>query len=460
MRLTALPTAALALLSTIASPAATSLVDSIPALQAALDAAVPGDTITVKDGVYTTTQAITVRCPGTAEMPVTIAAQTVGGVEIAGTNGFDLVEPAAYTVVSGFKLTHASGHNSIGADTSHVRFTRNTFLCAGDLPYLTVTGDDAQVDHNDFGEKKTGNMISVTGSGSQIARRLWIHHNYFHDFADASANGNEMIRYGLLSAHGLSTGAGLVEYNLFARCHGVTESISNRSSGNTYRFNTFVDGANSRLELRAGNECQVYGNYFRDTEGMRIFGDRHLIFSNYFEGNYVAISLGNGDGELADGGPTSVHDRPDGCVIVFNTFVDNRTHYKMNKRSSKALGATNTTFSNNVLQGGEIAAKIDGPYPGAIWSNNLLWNVPDTANMPDSAFIKADPLLVADAAGTRRPQAGSPALGAALGSFPAVSVDLDGQPRPEKKSIGADEPDSAPATAKFLTPDDVGPAAK
>ncbi len=344
-------------------------------------------------------------------MPVTIAAQTVGGVEIAGTHGFEVVEPAAYTVISGFKFTHASGHNTIAADTSHVRFTRNTFLCTGEGPYLIVTGDDAQIDYNEFADKKTaGNLISVTGPGSQIARRLWIHHNYFHDFGDASTNGAEMIRFGLLSAHGLSVGAGLVEHNLFSHCNGVTETISNRSSGNTFRYNTFVDGPNCHLELRQGNECLVYGNYFKNTEGMRIYGDRHQIFSNYFEGNYVAVSLGNGDGELADGAPTSVHDRPDKCVIAFNTFVDNRTHYKMNRRSKTALGAADTTFANNLLQGGEMAARIDGPYTGAVWSNNVLWNVPDTAGMPDAAFTKVDPLLAADAAGIRRPQAGSPVL--------------------------------------------------
>lgn len=461
MRLPRLLSLTLSLIVVGSAFAATTVVDSVAALQAALDAAVPGDTVTVKNGTYTTSQAITVRCPGTAEMPVTIAAETVGGVEITGTHGFAVSEPAAYTTISGFKFTHVSGRNTVAADTSHVRFSRNTFACTGEGPYLIVTGDDVQVDYNDFTEKKTaGNLISVTGTGSQIARRLWIHHNYFHDFADASANGAEMIRYGLLSTHGLSVGAGLVEHNLFARCNGVTESISNRSSGNTYRYNTFIDGPNSRLELRAGNDCQIYGNYFRNTEGIRFNGDRHQIYSNYFEGNYIALSIGNGTGEWADGAATSTHDRPDKCVIAFNTFVDNRTHYKMNRRSKGAMGATGTTFANNLLQGGEIAARIDGPYEGASWSNNILWNVPDTAHLPDAGFLKVDPLLVADAAGIRRPQAGSPALGAATGDFPAATVDLDGQPRPEKKAIGADELSDAPIIAKFLTPEDVGPAAK
>lgn len=153
-------------------------VDSIQALMARLNQALPGDTIVVKDGVYTTTAAITIRRAGAPERPITIAAESVGGVEITGTHGFNVVQPAAHVVIRGFKFTHAAGRNSIAAGTRHVRFTRNTFECTGEGPYLTVTGDDAEVDYNEFRNKKTvGNMLSVTGTGSQVARRLWVHHN-------------------------------------------------------------------------------------------------------------------------------------------------------------------------------------------------------------------------------------------------------------------------------------------
>jgi len=98
-------------------------------------------------------------------------------------------------------------------------------------------------------------MIAISGGGSQVARRLWIHHNYLHDFVNDGSNGAEMIRYGLLNAHGQSTGAGIVEFNLFTGCRGVNEMISVRSSGNTFRHNTFVDSPTSHLTLRVGNDC-------------------------------------------------------------------------------------------------------------------------------------------------------------------------------------------------------------
>ena len=441
-------------------PPALPMVDSIAALKIAINAAAPGDTITLKNGSYTTTGAITVKSRGAAAQPIIIAAESIGGVELGGAGGFNFVEPAAHVVVTGFTFTHAAGKNTIGEGTVGVRFTRNIFRCSGDGTYLSVTGDDAQVDHNDFGDKKTtGNMIAVAGTGSQIARRLWIHHNYFHDVTYPGPTGAEMIRFGL-TALSQSTGAGLVEHNLFARCRGQNEFISNRSCGNTYRFNTFLDAPNSQFTLRHGHDCIVVGNIFLHTEGLRVFGDRHQVFSNYFEGNYIGVTLGNGSVEVADGGAVAGHDRPDDCVIAFNTFVDNRTHYQMSRRTPEALGATNTTFANNILLGGGVAAKIEGPYTGAVWLGNLLWNPASPGDLPANSYLKIDPLLAPGPDGLRRLQPGSPAIEAAPGSFPLVVFDLDGQPRSEKKTIGADEISAAPATARLLTPANVGPASE
>jgi hypothetical protein len=461
MRQTLLLLAALAFASTHAGFAATRLVDSIASLQSAINEAAAGDTITLKNGVYTTSAPITVGQVGVAGQPITVAAESVGGVEITGTHGFDIVTPAAHVVISGFLLTHASGTNSIDLDTGHVRFTRNTFRCPGDGAYLTVAGDDAQIDYNEFDTKKAaGCMIAISGGGSQVARRLWIHHNYLHDFVNDGSNGAEMIRYGLLNAHGQSTGAGIMEFNLFTGCRGVNEMISVRSSGNTFRHNTFVDSPTSHLTLRVGNDCIIYGNYFRRTEGLRIYGKRHQVFSNYFEGNYIGINLGNGDVESAEGAPANSHVRSDDCLFAFNTFVDNKTTFQMSRRSSGAFGATNITFANNILQGGDMAARIAGPYPGAVWSGNILWNTTNAGDMPPEGFTKVDPLLTAGSDGVKRLPSGSPAIEAALGNFPSVAVDMDGQSRPEKKGAGADEFSTSPITSWLLTAADVGPGAK
>src|SRR4051812_26888591 len=181
--------AALILFAAAGASAANYTVDSVAALQSRINAAVAGDTITVKAGTYATTAPIEIDRAGAAGKPITVAAETVGGVEIGGTHGFAVKAPAAYIVIAGFKFTHAAGHETIAVGTSDVRFTRNTFHCSGQGAELDVAGDDAEVDHNEFRDKdKVGNMLSVTGAGAQVARRLWVHHNYFHDYVNAHAN--------------------------------------------------------------------------------------------------------------------------------------------------------------------------------------------------------------------------------------------------------------------------------
>ncbi len=439
--------------------AATTEVSSIPALQSAINAANPGDLIIVRNGVYTTTAALTVTRVGTATAPIVISAESIGGVEITGSNGFTVSSPAAHIEIEGFKFRHASGKTSIGSGTKFIRFTRNVFQCTGDGPYLSVSGGtDAEVDRNEFHDKQTvGNMISVSGPSGQVAQRLWIHHNYFHDFRPGGGNGSETIRLGL-SGVSMSMGRSLVEHNLFVRCNGENELISNKSGGNTYRYNTLIDSPGAQLTLRHGNECVVYGNYFRNTDGLRVYGDRHQIHSNYFEGNTKGIDMGNGDGEVADGAALTCHDRPDDCIVVFNTLINNTTQYQMGGRTN-GLGATNIAFANNVIQGGGTAVNISGtaPYANPTWSGNIVWNATNVGNIPAAGYTNVNPLLAADANGIFHLQAGSPAIDNGSGSYDFVDRDQDGQPRSGAKDKGADEFSSAPSVARILTSADVGP---
>ncbi len=120
------------------------------------------------------------------------------------------------------------------------------------------------------------------------------------------------------------------------------------------------------------------------------------------------------------------------------------------------LGATDTTFVNNIIQGGGVVADINGPYSGAVWDDNILWNTGGAGDMPSGGYATQNPLLARDANGVFRLQAGSPAIDSATGSYPAVTFDMDGQPRTSPKDKGADEVSSAPVTAKLLSPADFG----
>lgn len=430
-------------------------VSSIAALQSAINSAVPGDQIIVTNGTYTTTGAINIGAAGTSAQPILIAAQSIGGVTIAGSGGFRFNSPAAFVIVQGFKFTHTSSQASMGAGATHCRFTRNVFQTTGSGEYLTVTGNDNEVDHNTFQNKSTlGRFIAIRGTGSQIAQRLWIHHNYFFNFSPQTGNGAEGLQFGL-SGFSLSNSNSIVEFNLFQKVDGENEMVSDKASSVTYRFNTFRDNTQGQFTLRHGNNCKVYGNYFINSFGIRFFGDDHQIFSNFFVNNNPAIQIGNGDGEVPPD-PLTSHDRPDRVQVVYNTLVNNVANILMSGRTN-GLGATSTVIANNVIQGGGVAASINGPFPSPTWEGNILWNVSGAGDMPSSGFRTVNPLLAADGNGEFHIQSGSPAINSGVGSFPFVTVDMDGQARDSNPDVGADEASAAAVTARILTPADVGP---
>ena len=374
--------------------AATYNVDSLEALQTQIDNAKPGDTIILKDGSYTLERPITFTTVGTKELPITVASQSVGGVQLTGPQGFSFRRGAAHIVFSGFKFTNAAGKNNISVGASHIRITCCIFICPGRGPYLVVSGDDIEIDYNEFRDKsRWGNMISIAGENGVVAKRVWIHHNYFCNFSKSTEPGEtndlEVIRYGL-SHLSMSKGEGIVEYNLFVQCVGENELISNKSCGNIYRYNTFLDSRGGELSLRHGNDCKVYHNYFRNTAGIRIFGDRHEVYENFLENNSIGIHIGNGGAEVADGAAMTSHDRPDDCVIRKNILVNNNRQYVMAGRS-QGLGAPRTTFAENTIVGGNVVAQIDGPYPDAVWKNNTVWNVTNLGSMPESSVKRVDP---------------------------------------------------------------------
>ncbi|MDP4273403.1 MAG: polysaccharide lyase 6 family protein [Bacteroidota bacterium] len=435
-------------------------VNTISALQTAINRAKAGQQIIVDDGLYTTTGNIRIAVRGTKQMPVIIAAQKTGGVEIIGQGGFVVSSPSSYIVIKGFKFTHNTGSTQIASGATHCLITRNIFECApvnsGTKAYLTVSGDDNEISYNTFQNKKDeGQMISVQGPGhDRMAKRTWIHHNYFYNFPP-KANNCSAIQIGL-SSRSMDSAFCVVEYNLFVKTAGENEGcICHKSCRNIIRFNTFGEGS-EELSLRHGNKSEVYGNFFIGCTGLRFSGDDHKIYCNFFKNCSRAIVCNNGDGEVADGDKLISHDRPDRVQIVFNTMVDCASNYSEPNRKN-GLGATNIDFSNNIIQGGE-AVSIKGPYVNPVWKGNILWNT-QAGSIPADGYISEDPNMSADINGIFHLLSGSSAIGAGDGSYPYVSIDIDGQARGLHKDTGADQFSQVPVTNHVLTTADVGPFA-
>jgi poly(beta-D-mannuronate) lyase len=442
-------------------PAADIRVDSLEALQEAIGGATPGDRIVVANGRYVSSGTIKVATAGTKEQPIVIAAETVGRVEIAGDGGFRLARPAAYTVIRGFVLTHKAGEVDVAAGVHHCRITRNVFELAveGRGRYLSIVGDDNEIDYNTFRNKDTeGQMVQVHGPGSsEMAQRTWIHHNYFHDFKNSRRNNSSALHIGH-SARSMTSAYSVVEHNLFIRTQGENEGgVCNKATDNVYRFNTFGEDS-SELSLRHGKRCLVYGNFFLGASGLRFFSHDHRIYSNYFEGCRPAIAIGNG-GATIPPGPLTSHERPERVHIVYNTLVNNRSNVQMSGRRN-GLGATNLVFANNIIVGGNKAVSIAGPLANPKWEGNILWdNNGGAGDIPAGGFTAVDPGLARDEAGWRRIGKASPAHGKGVGAYPYVTLDVQGQPRGDTKDVGADQLSTQSPTNRILTAKDVGPDA-
>ena len=230
--------------------------------------------------------------------------------------------------------------------------------------------------------------------------------------------------------------------------------ICNKSSDNTYRFNTFGEGS-TELSIRHGNRCQIYANFFVGCQGIRFFGHDHRIYDNYFTACNPAIHIGNGDGIIPPAKLTA-HDKPVGQQVVFNTLVNNRRNIIMQGRKN-GLGAADVVVANNIIQGGPKAVAIAGPIENAIWQGNLVWDTSGGAgDIPEGGFMIANPQLEQDSRGEYRLQKTSPAIGAAVGSYPFSTIDVNGRPRGGKPDIGAEQLSNAVTANHILSPTEVG----
>lgn len=446
---------AILLLFSIRGIAATITVGSIEELKAAIEKAKPGDRIILKVGVYNTNSDIDISKSGTKMQPIIISAENFGKTEIAGTGGFNMVNGAAYIYIQGFKFTHAAGKARTSGGSSFCKWTQNHFETPGTGDYLTIAGSDHEVAYNTFTNKDSlGKFLSVRGTGKQISERLHIHHNYFKTHKNqGNRNGAEALQFGL-SGYSLSSSHSILEHNLFEDCEGENELISIKASNVIVRYNT-IRNCPAQFTLRHGNFNQVYGNYFINTPGLRIFGDDHLIHSNHFEDCSLAINIGNGGAEVADGAKLTSHDRPDRVLIAFNTLVNNRINISQTARKN-GLGSTYITIANNIIVGGNSAASIVGPAVEHQWYGNMLFQTDVPGDMPAGSFIIADPKINKDASGGYHLQKGSPAIDAAKSKHPAVQVDMDGQLRDSRPDIGADEVSTGKVFARILQVADLG----
>ncbi len=294
--------------------AATVTVSDSEAARKAVRDAQPGDTIVLAAGEWRDAD-LRLDGEGAAAAPITIRAETPGKTVFTGASRLRL--GGSHLVLSGVHLRNLSGAKADWLEfridskrrASHCRVTDCAFTEDSDFEpvekesrWIGLFGEANELDHCRIEGKKNKGATVVVWLGEQDTGRHHLHHNHFGPRPRLGQNGGETLRIGD-SATSMQDANCLVEENLLHRCDGETECVSNKSCGNIYRANTFLE-VQGTLTLRHGNRCVVeknvfLGNHQKQTGGIRVIGEDHQILDNHLQdlegdGFRAAIVLVNG----------------------------------------------------------------------------------------------------------------------------------------------------------------------
>jgi hypothetical protein len=266
-----------------------------------LEKALPGDTIVLKNGIYQNAVLRFHAPASTPEKPVVFMAEKNGEVFLEG-NSFLAFSGEGVQVI-GFYFRNG-GRN---LPTSHVVAFRTSKGMANRsvLSYCTIDNyNDANIGEGEnkwvslYGQYNTvshcifkrkvnrGTTLVVWLENNKPAHHLITQNQFLERRNDGKFdNGLESIRIGD-SQTSFTDAFCEVSYNLFEKCDGEIEIISNKSGRNFYHHNRFLNN-DGGLTLRHGNHCRVENNYFdgqfkSGSYGVRVIGEGHEVRNNIF----------------------------------------------------------------------------------------------------------------------------------------------------------------------------------
>ncbi|MDZ4261316.1 MAG: polysaccharide lyase 6 family protein, partial [Pseudomonadota bacterium] len=276
------------------------LVESQSAFKSALKKVVPGDSIVLKNGVWSDFE-IGFFAEGSAQRPITLRAETPGKVIISGLSNLRLA--GNYLVVEG--LVFKNGYTPTGEVIAYKRndkqvanYSRVTQVVIDNFNnpdrdssdnWVALFGKHNRFDHSYLaGKRNLGVTMAVRlESAESQQNHHQIDHNYFGPRPILGSNGGETLRVGT-STYSLTDSHTLIENNYFDRCNGEVEIISIKSGKNIVRNNVFFESRGT-LTLRHGNGNLIEGNVFfgngaEHTGGIRIINSDQIVRNNYLEG--------------------------------------------------------------------------------------------------------------------------------------------------------------------------------
>ena len=291
---------ALAIFAAGSAAAAETLVTNQEEYRDAVARAGPGDVIVLANGVWRDFE-ILFAGNGEPERPITLTAETKGQVVISGQSNLRLA--GSHLVVSGLVFrdgytptsTVISFRRTKGEPANYSRVTE-TVIDRFNNPerheidfWVLMFGRHNRFDHNHVeGKGNLGVTMAVRLDGEENQQNHHrIDHNYFGPRPILGSNGGETLRIGT-SHYSMTDSLTVVENNVFDRCDGELEIISNKSGGNTFRGNLFLESRGT-LTMRHGNNAVVEDNVFLgngvpNTGGIRVINKGHVVRNNYLHG--------------------------------------------------------------------------------------------------------------------------------------------------------------------------------
>jgi poly(beta-D-mannuronate) lyase len=362
---------------------------------AAAKRAQPGDVIVLSDGSYHSAELV-IESTGTAERPVVLRAATPGKVVLTGKSCLRI--GGSYLIVDGLhflKAFHPEGliifRSGLNHQAQHCRVTQ---CAATDCnppaeepagPWISILGVGNRVDHCALqGKTYAGSVLDVWILGdSNESVSHQIDHNYFGPRPRLKSHSDGEILY---VGHGATPSIAsriLVEANLFDRCAGGADVVTNCASETAYWQNTFLNSTGS-LTLRICNRCQVVNNFFMGgnvplSGGVRISGEQQTVAGNYFAnlqgaGEMAALTIMDGNTTPK---PSGYYETKN-CTVAENIFMRCATPLAIGvadrnatRKSGGRLAPRQNTISSNIVVGSRRIVDMQSSSALLDWRGNF-----------------------------------------------------------------------------------------
>lgn len=377
------------------------LVSTLDEFNAAVSDLSPGDRLILADGTWTDVELV-LHAFGTADAPITLAAQTPGQVIISGESNLSL--SGEHLVVSGLVFRDGFTPTSevisfrTAADqlANHSRVTQtvidnfsNPERHSSDT-WVAIYGKANRFDHNSLLNKGNRGVTLAVKMNTPESRENGhiIEQNYFGPRQTLGSNGGETLRIGT-SHYSREYSNTIVRENYFDRTSGELEIISSKSCGNTISNNVFFESQGT-LTMRHGHYTLVENNYFLgnrqpNTGGIRIINENQTVRNNYLYGLTGhrfrgALVIMNG----VPNGPINRYDPVIDSVLNNNIVVDS-DHVQLcaGADAERSAPPTGTTMHSNIIltQTNLKPFTVYDDISGISFRNNLI---NDQAEAPQS----------------------------------------------------------------------------